>query len=401
MGDKWDWAKTATVSSGQAWVTDQQLSMLSGLERTTALSRATKALDEAAARHPELGGTVSEVKEGADEIFWRDYGDKALYHHWREGTHLLGGLILDRYRNIGGAMSSGLGAPQTSEVWADPVSETMPDGKAVTVKPVMVRFTEGSIAYAKEWGSALPEDSVRVTRPLNSKCTVRWDFEIIQQRSGNDWHDEDWLCAVWMVNGTPHSKTVQLKNRTSGEPELHGRPENPSGRTPIASIEDYVVCNRHDVVTVHYTVVNLSGVGYEEQLAEANRLTRSFLEWFTPKYAKVAELVLTKFIPGLAPVFAGINGAFPGYQDKLATLAGEAWGEVGAPTVKIIVAAIEELLVAGGKRANCSGAIMHDYVVFAPMAPVSQAIDKTYTADRAVHCQTPETRVNLTMTRVV
>jgi hypothetical protein len=309
--------------------------------------------------------------------------------------------ILDRYRKIGGAVSSGLGAPQTSEVWADPVVEARPDGSSVTVTPVVVRFTEGSIAYAKEWGSVRPEDSVRVTRPLNSKCALRWEFEIIQQRSGNDWHDEDWLCAVWMVNGAPYPMTVQLKNAKTGGPEIHGRPENPSGRTPIAPVEDYVVCNRHDVVTVHYTVVNLSGVGYDEQLAQANRLTRAFLEWFTPKYATVAGFVLSAFIPPLAPVFAGIAGTIPGYQDKLGTVAGEAWDEVGASTVGAIVGAMEELLVAFGKRANCSGAVMHDYVIFSPMAPISQSIDKTYTADRATHCQTPETRVELTMSRVV
>lgn len=35
------------------------------------------------------------------------------------------------------------------------------------------------------------------------------------------------------------------------------------------------------------------------------------------------------------------------------------------------------------------------------MVVVSQTIDKTYTADRSRHCQTPQTRVNLTMARVV
>jgi hypothetical protein len=35
------------------------------------------------------------------------------------------------------------------------------------------------------------------------------------------------------------------------------------------------------------------------------------------------------------------------------------------------------------------------------MVVVSQTIDKTYTADRSGHCQTPQTRVNLTMARVV
>jgi hypothetical protein len=35
------------------------------------------------------------------------------------------------------------------------------------------------------------------------------------------------------------------------------------------------------------------------------------------------------------------------------------------------------------------------------MVVVSQTIDKTYTADRSMHCQTPQTPVNLTMARVV
>lgn len=396
MSGEWDWAKEVRVSQGpSSVVSEHQKEVLSGLTPTTAWDRATKAIDEEARRHSQLGDTVSEVREGADEVFWRDYGTRAIYHHWQDGTHVLIGLILEAYRAIGGAESSGLGPPLTSEVWDDPIVETRPDGSTVAVTPKSVLFREGKISYSQDW-----DPPIRVLRTPNSKCALRWSFDVIQQRSGNDWHDEDWLCAVWTVNGVPYPMTVALKD-LNGERPIHGRPENPAGRTPIAPVEDYVICNRYDLVTVHYTVVNLSGVSYDKQVEQANRLTGEFLEWFAPKYADVAAAVLAAFIPPLAPVFLGIASALPGYREGIAGAAGLAWDEVGAPAVRWLVDAMDSLMIEFGKRANCSGLVMHDYVVFEPMVGVEQTIDKTYTADRATHCQTPETLVQLTMTRTV
>jgi len=360
------------------------------LHVTTALDRATAAIAAAARRHPDLGPATSPVLEGADEIFWQDYGTRALYHHWREGTHLLGGEILKAYAALGGAASSGLGAPTTSEVKGEPVLVSVA-GQKVSVTPVAVHFTEGKISWSTAMGG------ITVTRTQNSRCTLRWEFEIVQQRSGNDWHDEDWLCAVWMINGKAYPKTVPLTD-LQGRRELHGRPENPAGRIPIAPVEDYVVCNRHDVVSVFYAVVNLAGAGYDAQVQKANAYTADAVRWLVPRYLAVAKEVLSVTVPVAGAALGIADGVVPGYRDALGKVLGDAWEEIGGPVLARI---LEEVRIAFGARADCSGAVLNDYVIFNPGTALSTVIDKTYTADRATRCQTPETRVRLTMTRTV
>lgn len=360
------------------------------LRRAAALERATATIAAEARKHPDLGPATSPVMEGADEVFWQNFGTRALYHHSRAGTHLLGGEILKAYVAMGGAVSSGLGAPTTSEVRDGPVVVAVA-GQKVSVTPVAVHFTEGTISWSNAQG-------ITVTRPQNSRCTLRWEFEIVQQRSGNDWHDEDWLCAVWMINGTAYPKAVPLTDRnSSGSRALHGRPENPSGRTAVAPLEDYVVCNRHDVVSVYYTVVNLSGAGYDAQLQKANEVTADAVRWLVPRYLAVAKEVLGVAVPVAGAVLGIADGVFPGYREGIGSFLADAWTHVGAPAVERVV---NEVTIAFGSHANCSGPVLHDYVIVAPKA-VNTVIDKTYTESRATHCQTPETRVRLTMTRTV
>lgn len=378
-------------------VTTASLEQISGLERTTALERATAAIDELAGRHPELGAADGAVHEGAGEIFWRSYGPRAIYHHWREGTHLLYGEILEAYRAVDGAEPDGAGAtlgpPTSGEIWADPIKVAAandPNGTVVT--PRVVHFREGRITWSQEQG-------ISVTRTTNSTCRLRWNFEIIEQRSGLDWHDNDWLCAVWTVNDVAHPQTIALRD-LRGSTEIHGDRANPAGRTPIAPIDDHVVCNRHDLVTVTYVVVNLSGIGYQQQIEQATGFTGDLLAWIVPKWLQLAEVVLT-IVPGAGPVAGSIAGLLPEYRDDITKALGTVWSEAGAPAVMKIAGVVETALGALGKRANCSGPIMHDFVIFEPLKPLDLTIDKTYTAERATRCRTPQTRVTLEMSRTV
>lgn len=391
MSDQWK-ARAANIEATK----DLGLSSLSAqdLTMTTALERATKAIDEVASTHSKLGTTSSPVEEGANEVFFREYGPRAVFHHWRDGTHVLYGAIYQAYKDIGGARKgtagAALGPPLGTEEWGSDTPITLPDG-TVTQQPTrVVRFREGEITWNERQGA-------RVSRTPNSTCRLDWDFEIVQQRSGNDWHDNDWLSAVWTIDGRTYPKTVPLVHRDTGDPAIHGRPENPDGRTPIATISDHVVCNRHDLVTVYYTVTNLSGLDRAEQVARATGITGSILEWIAPRYIDLASQVL-KVVPGGGAVTAVVAASLPTYKDELVKLLGTAWDEVVTPVVGRVV---EEVRTAFGGRANCSGPIMHDFVVFDPLTAVDQVLVGTYTSPRVRHCQTPETKVTIHMQRTV
>lgn len=390
MGDDWK-SEAANIKATQ----DQSFlhRAVEGVTVATPLDRAEAAIMEVATQHPEVGQSNTGVEQGANEVWFKTYGDRSILHHHSAGSYLLYGLINQAYWKHGGAKvgrGAALGPMLAEEAWGPPAPVNQADGSVDQVPTREVRFTEGTI----RWVKGAPEAEIHLAP--NSTCRLQWDFHVVQQRSGNEWHDNDWLSMLWFINeGLVASKTVPLTHEISGDTAVHGRPENPGGRTPIRPVGDYVICNRHDLVSVVYWVENLSGMDPNHQVEKATQLAQQVADWVAPKWMDLA-INLLPVVPGGGAVAAGAGSVLNTVKEDIIKTANDAWTSVIAPGIEQLV---NETRVALGGHADCDGPILNDAVIFDPLVDVEQELHKTYTQPRVRHCQTPETTVTLTMQR--
>ncbi len=357
---------------------------------------AERAIAEVVAKHPEVGNPAGGLTEGPDGIFFQDFGSRAVYHHQLHGTWLLYGEILNAYRYL-----------QDYRFTLGPPVGTEENGPAVRdaelgrmLDPRQVRFTEGVISWTDERG-------ISFWRPQNSRCSVRWEFDIVQQRSRKDFHDNDWLSMVWLADGQQITKTVPLRAVPDDSTEIHGEQDKSEGHTPIKPFEDYVVCNRHDPISVAYTVLNLNGGTFDDQLRVASEFTQRIAKIVAPVYLDTAAAVLAVVATGglgAVPVIVGlaaggVSGGITLLHDPLSKLTGQVMDAGGDWLTEQLSGVLIDL---GLSKANCSGPLLSDYVVFDSAESLDQKLSKTYSGLAVRHgCQSPITTVHVQMRRTV
>lgn len=358
--------------------------------------RAERAIAEVVAGHPELGTPTGPLTEGPDGIIFQDFGTRSVYHHQLHGTWLLYGEILNAYQYLGDRRFT-LGPPVSTEEDAPAVRD---EELGRMLHPRRVRFTEGTISWTRERG-------ISFWRPQNSTCSVRWEFDIVQQRSREDFHDNDWLSMVWLVNGQKVAKTVPLRARGTGSTEIHGEQDKADGHTPIEPFEDYVKCNRHDPVSVAYAVLNINGGTFDDQFRAAAEFTTQMAAAIAVPYLETAAGVLAVVATGglgavpviVSVVAGGISGGIVFLHDPLADFTQRAVAAGGGWVTDLVSNALIDI---GLSKANCSGPLVTDYVVFDSAAPLDQTLAKTYSGLSVQHgCQSPITTVRVRMRRTI
>src|SRR5947208_3047100 len=99
-------------------------------------------------------------------------------------------------------------------------------------------------------------------------------IEIANQKSDTSHSDNDWMTMVWAINNQVYSKTIPLTN-TAGSQVLH------TGDL-LHPVQDYVICQPTDTVTVVYSIVNLSSFDFGSQAEAAAKFTQGVVDAVVP-----------------------------------------------------------------------------------------------------------------------